>query len=566
MKAVSMIVVALTMAAASATPRPTGAVERVGGVSIFRIEGVREFADATVAGAIRRACAQERVDLAGFFAARQAKLLPALIRRGHGFPYCHIFYEPTLPGFRASADDEPITGVFGALDPAGFIGGRKPLGDSLEILRFVLGKAPRPLHVTLTINQDYDPSYWPAAVERHFGGLPHTFETRRSRAPGTQPWAQDYLKSGWAPGVQRILVPYRLFEGKATDGEVFRPLLDGLEEGRLSRSKLSWEGGDLQFARDPRDRERLILFHGSAARAYWGKDLDVEEYAYVLRTEFGADESVDLSGLSGHADYVVTLLPRDATVLLSRPVRGDVELVRAAAQALAEAWGERAPHSMRELASFAARSPLRAGEQGFRERIAAVRRDLKNADNEIGAALGRDLDAYTERYCPGTDACFEGQGRKDMLKRDPSLLARALDGIADVVVRAELTPRLLGLMEGQFRTEPWPRESILDRKAKEIETLGFRVVRIPNLVAENTGAWPGLSYANSLVLDDKIFMPALGLGEYEGRVFAELAEKLSGYDVIPVRARYALLRNGGVHCVFGLVRGAPVTNAAVKLR
>jgi hypothetical protein len=145
-----------------------------------------------------------------------------------------------------------------------------------------------------------------------------------------------------------------------------------------------------------------------------------------------------------------------------------------------------------------------------------------------------------------------------MLERNPALLARALDGIADVVVRAELTPRLLGLIEAQLRTESWPREPLLNRKARELEELGFRVVRIPHLVAENAGAWPGVSYANSLVLDRQIFMPALGLGAYEDALFRNLEEQVgAGYEVVPVRARYALLRNGGVHCVFGLIRGQP---------
>jgi hypothetical protein len=144
-----------------------------------------------------------------------------------------------------------------------------------------------------------------------------------------------------------------------------------------------------------------------------------------------------------------------------------------------------------------------------------------------------------------------------MLERDPGLLKRALDGIADVVVRAQITPRLLGVIEAQLRRDPWPRELLLDRKEGEIEALGFRVVRVPRLAAENAGTWPGVSYANSLVWDRRIFVPAMGLGDYEERLFQSLGEQLSGYEIVPVPARYALLHNGGIHCVFAIVRGKP---------
>jgi hypothetical protein len=530
-------------------------VERIGSVSIFRIEGVREFAEATAPGAIRRACADDRAELEAFFAKRKVKWVPGLVRPWNSKAYCHIFFEPSAPLFRASSDDEPITRVFGALDPAGFVGGRKAFGDSLEILKLVLGKASRPLRVTLTINRDYDPREWPKALERHFGGLPHSFETRPSRASGTQPWAQDYIKSGWSAGEQTLLAPYRIYEGRAHDGDAFRPLLDSLEEGRLIRSKLSWEGGDLQFARDPRDPRKVILFHGSSAGAYWGKNLDPDEYAYVLRSEFGADASIDFSGLSAHTDYIVLLLP-ERTVLLSEPVRGDIALARAAAQALIDAWGDRAPPILSKLSGALARPLSADSEAEIRGLLVSARRHFAIAENEIDPDLARDLDVYTEAHCPGTDDCFEGAGRQEMLDRNPALLARALDGIADVVVRSELTPRLLGLIEGQLRAEPWPREALLNDKAREIEALGFRVLRIPQLVGEKIGTWPGVSYANSLVLDKQVFVPAFGLGSYEQELFRKLAAQLGPtYEVIPTPARYALLRNGGVHCVFGLVRG-----------
>ncbi|MEZ5395874.1 MAG: hypothetical protein R2724_24095 [Bryobacterales bacterium] len=132
--------------------------------------------------AVTRACAPTLEALEKFLQTRAAKLEPGLVRRANGLPYCHIFYTPTVPGFRASAEDEPITGVFGALDPARFIAGRAAVGDGLSILGQVLEQAPGPVRVTLTINRNYDPRHWPAAVKRHFGRMPHQVETRPSRA------------------------------------------------------------------------------------------------------------------------------------------------------------------------------------------------------------------------------------------------------------------------------------------------------------------------------------------------------------------------------------------------
>ncbi|MEZ5395873.1 MAG: hypothetical protein R2724_24090 [Bryobacterales bacterium] len=341
-----------------------------------------------------------------------------------------------------------------------------------------------------------------------------------------------------------------------TTGEAYKPLLDGLEEGRLMRSKLSWEGGDLQFIRDPSDPARLILFHGSAARSYWGKDLDDAEYAYVLRTEFGADASIDLSGLSAHVDYVVALLPLDKTVLLTKPIRGDADLARAAAAMLQQAWGKGGAELAAAL-QLACKLETASRKQPHPRDARAHAARFSQLEDDIDDALAADLDAYTRRYCPGSEDCFEGAGRAAMFERDPALLKRALDGVSAMLARAELTPKLLGVIEAQLRREPWPRELLLDRKAREIQALGFRVVRTPRIAGENAGAWPGVAYVNALAWGRRIFLPTLGLGQYEQTLFDELAAQLPSYELVPTPARDALLRNGGVHCVFGLVRAKP---------
>ena len=64
-----------------------------------------------------------------------------------------------------------------------------------------------------------------------------------------------------------------------------------------------------------------------------------------------------------------------------------------------------------------------------------------------------------------------------------------------------------------------------------------------------------MSYVNSLLFDRRLFVPSLGLGGYEERLFAKLKNDLGGrYEILPVNARTVLSMDGGVHCVFGIIR------------
>lgn len=57
------------------------------------------------------------------------------------------------------------------------------------------------------------------------------------------------------------------------------------------------------------------------------------------------------------------------------------------------------------------------------------------------------------------------------------------------------------------------------------------------------------------MIDQKLFLPTLGLRRFEERTFSQLRRDLKGrYQVIPVDARTALTRGGGVHRVFGIFR------------
>ncbi len=321
-------------------------------VELLLIPEVREFPEATEPGVIRYACADSTTALKAFFAQNGLAFHEKLVRPHQGRPICHIHYEPTVRGFRASTEDRPIRALYGAVDPMRFIADRAPNGESLDVIQFVLAKLPRPLRVELRVNERFDESHWPAALERHFPGTHHDVGLLETAGVGTHPWAQDYIKSGSVDGELKILVPRRIFEGRGEDGELHRPMLEGLQGEEFVRSKLSWEGGDLLFAKDPRDPSRLLMVYGNAAMAYWGEDLPKEDYEYVLASEFGADIAMPILGTAAHVDFLVSFLPGGSgkpVALVSRPVRDNSAILQAALSELFALYGGAPPPGLVRL-------------------------------------------------------------------------------------------------------------------------------------------------------------------------------------------------------------------------
>jgi hypothetical protein len=534
------------------------------GVQLVRIENVREFPEATQPLAIQYACASDRALLPAFFAARGLRFEPQLVRRRQGHPFCHIHYEPTVPGFRASPEDGTISELFAAADPVSFVVRRKPTGDSLDVIKAVLKQLPQPIEVTLSTPEQFEAEHWPQALEYHFPETRHRITVLRSEAHTTHPWAQDYVKAGVADGERLILTPRRLFEGRSADGETFRPHLDAFRDGPFVRSKLSWEGGDLQFAAHPRDPEKLLLFYGASARTYWGQELDPRDYEYVLQTEFGADAAVDLSRIGLHADYVVTALPADQIALIAWPVREDFALAKAAADEMLRLFGRRAPAQLQQLARLFSDPQANALEdpQTLLKLTDALRKTLPGLPGPQDEQLSAEQIDYVSKNCPADPAaCFSGEGGRALFRTHPELWRRSADATADQEEELSLVPVLLALIESQLPAAASVDLELFAAKERELRQLGFRVIRVPHLLAEFEG-WPGVSYVNHLRVGPTLFVPALGLPLVEDRIFADLRRSIgTGYQVIPIAARSSLLNNGGVHCVFGIVpqMSAPAT-------
>jgi agmatine/peptidylarginine deiminase len=119
-----------------------------------------------------------------------------------------------------------------------------------------------------------------------------------------------------------------------------------------------------------------------------------------------------------------------------------------------------------------------------------------------------------------------------------------------------LAGAILSVIESNLPGYAVPTQSVIDARAKRLEAMGFRIIRIPR-IGGRTGkdSWPGISYANSALIDNVLFVPQFGLGMAETAVFDQLRAKLpEHYKVVPVYARHMLVRNGGIHCVMGFIR------------
>jgi hypothetical protein len=423
-------------------------------------------------------------------------------------------------------------------------------------MREVLRRIQRPLDVGILIHRTHAASVYAEAVERSYGGTPHRVRLIERGVERSFWWVQDYLKSGTSPQGETLLVPHRIFEGRSGNGEAFEPLLQALSrQERVVRSWLSWEGGDLQFTRDPRDPARLVLYYGDFVKPYWGGSLTPEEYAYVLSLEFGADRAVDLGGLAPHVDYVVCFLPREKTALVSVPRSGDLEVARGAVEALLARLASPKPAVLVDL-----RRNLSLPEPD-RGRAAALfeqaRREQGGWDFEVDPGLADRMKPLVAAACPGETDCFSPAGQLRLVEKDPTLFGEWVHAVQVARDAQAIITAHLDLVESQL--EPVP-EDIRRRtlaKIAELERLGFRVIRVPAFRVNLTHPrdWPGISYVNALVVDRQVFLPRFGLGEIEDRIFREVGAQLpAGYALVPVDAQRVLIRNGGLHCLTGLVR------------
>jgi hypothetical protein len=512
--------------------------------------------DAVEPGALRFACARDEPELVGLFDREGLPLRPELVRRSDG-RVCHVFYRPSAPGFRTAPDDDPVAGLLFDTDALLYLAaGSRNRGEPVGAMREILRRIERPLAVDILIHRVHGEAAYERATLRSFGSTPHRVTLVERGVDRTFWWVQDYVKAGSTRRGRTLLVPRRVFEGSAKTGEDFEPLLARFAEREGAvRSRLSWEGGDLQFARDPRDPGRLLLFYGSFAKAYWGEALAQREFEYVLALEFGADRAIDLGGLAPHVDYFVSLVPRAGLALVGVPVSGDLAVARGAVDALLARFAGPKPGTLLEL-----RDELSLpGAESARALQTLERARRLQAEWQLGVdpSLPGRMRSLVARACPGGGDCLSVPNQLRLLEADPATFEDWVHATQAARFEARVTAAHLDLVESQLVPVPEPVRRLVLEKIAELEALGFRVVRVPSfrvdLVAPR--GWPGISYVNALVVDQQVFVPRFGLGDVEERLLREAGAQLpAGYSIVPIDAQQVLIRNGGLHCLAGLVR------------
>lgn len=504
-------------------------------------------------GAIQRVCAGSAEQLAAFFSEKRLQLQPGLLDR-RGGQYCHIYYEPALPGFRASPEDAPVDELFLSLEGATLLSRRKVApGDSLDVARQVLLHLHRPLQVHIGAAIATDASFH-AAVRHLFPNTNHSFQLHRFPTGDYNPWAQDYLKAGSLQGEKRILVTRQGFEGRLAMGSEVLPLLNSYQGSRYVRSKLSWEGGDIQFAMHPNQPGKLIMFYGTTAKRYWGDGLTQAEFEHILRLEFGADLAVYLGDLTPHVDYLLAILPAARIALISEPACGNLELATAALHLLRSRFHGAPPRQLADLSESLANP---AERQRSLELVHLAKQVHSGWRTPADPDTMAKLESYLAANCPRDDReCLQNGGLDRLFTTAPGLLSLWADTAARVRMESLLPLRLLDIIEGQLQPCDAARTQRLEQIAGTLRQIGFHVIRMPAIPGstDRMSFWSGVSYANLALIDDRLFVPRLGLGAFEDRWIHHLRHQLPSYQVVPVDARQLLLFNGGVHCVFAFGR------------
>jgi len=218
-------------------------------------------------------------------------------------------------------------------------------------------------------------------------------------------------------------------------------------------------------------------------------------------------------------------------------------------------FGGREPTTLVEL-----RRSLAPPEPDLRK----VRQILERARHQqpdwvfgIDSGLPDRMKSLVARVCPDGRDCFSAGNQLRMIEADPASFEEWIHAVQYARDEQAIMTAHLDLVESQLDPIPEDLRRRTVEKTAELEGLGFRVIRVPAFRVDLRGRrdWPGISYVNCLVVDEQVFLPRFGLGEVEDRLFRDVGAQLPrGYSIVPIDAQRVLIRNGGLHCLAGLVR------------
>jgi len=87
----------------------------------------------------------------------------------------------------------------------------------------------------------------------------------------------------------------------------------------------------------------------------------------------------------------------------------------------------------------------------------------------------------------------------------------------------------------------------MDKNKTILENLGYEIIEIAHSDREGYTHW---SYLNSLIIEEKVFVPQYDLDEDEKafQIYKDI-----GFTVIPIKARKIMKENGSLHCITNFI-------------
>ena len=124
--------------------------------SVSEIACNTTFPEGAESGSLKFLCAENEDFLAARFHKEGLPFDPDLVR-DRGSEKCHVWYEPTIRGFRADTENSRVEGLIYDVDTLSFLVGRTEIvGDSRDVVKEILPHVERPLEITIGVNHALD--------------------------------------------------------------------------------------------------------------------------------------------------------------------------------------------------------------------------------------------------------------------------------------------------------------------------------------------------------------------------------------------------------------------------
>jgi hypothetical protein len=469
-----------------------------------------------------------------------------------GETYCHLYYQPSAPGFRAKADFGSAHSLVINVPPIPLTLGRSRIwGDSFDIFRTLEKVRPDIRKIVL--------------VESKQGLRPSANEILLSSEP--LDWTQDFLVTGGSPNSSRsTLIPHRIFEGNLEMGERFAPFLNEMIQKfpvPSARSKISWEGGDLVVLQKPGTQE-TVLVYGDGVFSYWARDLKREEVEFILKSELGVDHIIDGSSLSSHVDYSILPIDQDR-VLLRTPFTRNIRFTCDLVDVMLEDFERNLKLSPQKLGEL--KAAICAPNARFGSDILHLIQQAKDefVQNEQNWIVNKSLDEFKDEmltkigeYCDLNDSsCIQNlietpDGLSKLTHSNPRLAEAMLNSMVDGNSNRQRFAAYYDLLEGQTLTMSVGGIQRLLSVRRKLEEMGYKIINVPSPYHES--GWAGLSYVNSLAVEKDLFLPSIGLRSFESALKSKLESDLGDFKVHLIPSKIQVLKNGGIHCTVKAIR------------